>query len=310
MKKSFIFASLIAMVAMLAVSCQKELPTARFDYSVDGLTVTFQNMSKDADAFAWEFGDGEKSTEKDPVHTYAEAGTYSVKLTAKNKDGEKSVTQDVVLAEGAFSIEIDGDFSDWAKVPADILAEAKVDENATLEECYDIKFCSDADFIYFYIEYNGQEFEVEEGGEVTNNTIGVLDIFMNTDDNAETGHDSWIWTNSGADYLLEGGTDVDAETGAELWWPDAFSSTGTGWDWAEVDGFADGMKLSEIKSFNGHKALEGSIMRVALGNPKSLKVGVLTQGAGWSGEFGALPETYIADDGTSVVPEMLEVKLN
>lgn len=32
-------------------------------------------------AWEWEFGDGNKSTEKDPIHTFAEAGEYQVKLT-------------------------------------------------------------------------------------------------------------------------------------------------------------------------------------------------------------------------------------
>lgn len=35
-----------------------------------------------ADSYAWDFGDGNFSTERDPVHTYASAGDYPVRLTA------------------------------------------------------------------------------------------------------------------------------------------------------------------------------------------------------------------------------------
>lgn len=308
MKKSFIFASFVAMVAMLA-SCSKELPTPRFDYEAEGLVVTFINQSKNADTFAWDFGDGSAiSKEQAPVHEYAEAGTYSVKLTASNKDGEKTLTQEIVLTALSVDITIDGDFSDWAEVPASLLAEAKVSENAVYEELYDIKFCTDADYIYFYMEYNGQEFEIDEEGSKT--TIGVLDIFFNTDDKAETGHASWLWVDSGADILIEGSTGVDGDK--EYWYPEGYKSLESGtsdWLWDGLD-LSDGIKVSEIKSFNGHKALEGSIMRATLLNPTSLKVGVLTQGAGWSGEYGSLPEIYIDGEGTSVTQEMMEVKLN
>ena len=305
MKKSFIFASLVAMVAMLAVSCQPKVdaPKARFTYAADGLTVSFTNASKDADAYAWDFGDNTAvSEEKDPVHTYAEAGTYTVKLTAKNAGGENSMSQTIELAAAAFSIKIDGDFADWATVPADVLAEAKVDENATLEELKDIKFCANADYIYFYMEYNGEE-----------GVVGVLDIFINTDDDANTGHASWLWLDSGADILFEGGTDVDAESGAELWYPEMFTSLEAGtsdWLWDTTDA-AGAISLSEIKMLaNGNKAIEGSIMRASIPNLKSCKVGCLVQGPGWTGEAGALPETAVSEeDGSSIVSPMMEVKL-
>ena len=135
MKKSFIFA-FVAVVAMIAASCQPkvEAPKARFTAVVDGLVVTFTNASKDAESYAWDFGDGSAvSAEENPVHTYAEAGTYTVVLTAKNKGGENKASQAVVVEKKAWSIAIDGDFADWAELPADQLAQAVVDENATTD---------------------------------------------------------------------------------------------------------------------------------------------------------------------------------
>lgn len=57
-------------------------PTAAFDYSIDDLTVSFQNQSQQSFQFFWDFGDGNISSELNPVHTYALAGNYLVKLVA------------------------------------------------------------------------------------------------------------------------------------------------------------------------------------------------------------------------------------
>jgi len=49
------------------------------------LTVQFTNQSfGDPRSFLWNFGDGETSTEQDPIHTYTTPGTYSVTLQANN----------------------------------------------------------------------------------------------------------------------------------------------------------------------------------------------------------------------------------
>jgi PKD repeat protein len=80
-------------------------PKADFDYAVDGLKVTFTNKSTNATAYKWDFGDDETSKEASPEHTYAAGGSYSVKLTAANADGEvssKEVRIDVAGAPKAY----------------------------------------------------------------------------------------------------------------------------------------------------------------------------------------------------------------
>ncbi len=46
--------------------------------------VHFTNMSVNCDTYQWDFGDGEKSTLKDPIHKYKSIGKYIVKLIATN----------------------------------------------------------------------------------------------------------------------------------------------------------------------------------------------------------------------------------
>ena len=302
--KKILFASVIAFMAIFATSCKDknagDAPKARFAYAVDGMVVTFTNASKDATDYVWDFGDGTAtSAEVNPVHEYAEAGTYAVKLTAKNKAGENSFTDNIVLEKPLFAVTIDGDFEDWNNLPADLVAVAEVDDNATMDALHVIKFITNPDYLFFYIQYSGVEDEV-----------GVLDIFINADDNAETGHASWLWVDAGADILIEGGTDIDTETETELWWPDFFTfidgSDQAEWAWESMD--AEGMYLlSEIRTLaNGDKAIEGKIMRAGLPNFTACKVGVLAQAPEWAGEVGNLPETHVTDGAAP----MLEVKLN
>lgn len=77
-------------------------PTADFEYTVDGLKVTFTNKSQNATASKWDFGDDETSKEASPVHTYAAPGTYTVKLTVANADGATASKEaQVTTAAGA-----------------------------------------------------------------------------------------------------------------------------------------------------------------------------------------------------------------
>jgi peptidyl-prolyl cis-trans isomerase B (cyclophilin B) len=74
--------------------------------------VVFENLSKGADRYLWDFGDYTKSTEENPVHKYRFGGTYTVKLYAidggKRKVAEKEVTIDG--AEGVCLILIETEF--------------------------------------------------------------------------------------------------------------------------------------------------------------------------------------------------------
>ncbi|AKB50848.1 cell surface protein [Methanosarcina barkeri str. Wiesmoor] len=54
------------------------------------LSVQFTDLSQNATGWNWDFGDGSNSTQRSPVHEYADPGIYSVNLTATNENGTDS----------------------------------------------------------------------------------------------------------------------------------------------------------------------------------------------------------------------------
>ncbi|WP_299962935.1 PKD domain-containing protein [Methanoregula sp.] len=58
------------------------------------MAVAFSDKSTNAPtSWKWDFGDGATSAEQNPTHTYTTLGTYSVSLTASNKDGADTMTK-------------------------------------------------------------------------------------------------------------------------------------------------------------------------------------------------------------------------
>lgn len=58
------------------------------------LEVQFTDMSGFASSWSWDFGDSSSlSTDQNPVHTYTEAGTYSVTLIATNEIGDSTLVK-------------------------------------------------------------------------------------------------------------------------------------------------------------------------------------------------------------------------
>ncbi len=49
--------------------------------------------------FAWDFGDGNKSTEQNPVHTYDKVGEYTATLTVTDQKGNKGTDEIDIFVE-------------------------------------------------------------------------------------------------------------------------------------------------------------------------------------------------------------------
>jgi monoamine oxidase len=88
-------------------------PTADFQATPDsggaGVQVTFTDTSSNTPtSWSWDFGDTGSSTNQNPVHQYASAGTYTVSLTATNANGSHTRVMPNLIAipEPAQSIQL------------------------------------------------------------------------------------------------------------------------------------------------------------------------------------------------------------
>jgi len=86
-----------------AQSAPNIAPIAGFTYSASNLTVDFTDNSTDSDgsvmSWSWDFDDGTTSTEQNPSHTYAAAGTYTASLTVTDDEDATDFTGQTVLVE-------------------------------------------------------------------------------------------------------------------------------------------------------------------------------------------------------------------
>ena len=93
MKRLFVLLSIIT--ASFSVSAQIDIDG---NLCIDGnLKFKYTNLPARYDSFAWDFGDGSTSTEREPEHTFTAAGSYTVKFSSKSNgadeiSGSKSIT--------------------------------------------------------------------------------------------------------------------------------------------------------------------------------------------------------------------------
>ena len=108
MNKTIQGLGLVLFASLVMFGCRKDpapLPSAviaSFQYEVSETNwneVTFTNYSANATSHAWDFGDGNSSTETSPVHTFAAGGAYEVTLTATGLDGSASKTETITIID-------------------------------------------------------------------------------------------------------------------------------------------------------------------------------------------------------------------
>lgn len=78
-------------------------PTAKFNVDFDPcrqpVEAVFTNLSQNASLYDWLFGDGNASSDQDPVHLYSDGGTYSIVLVATDANGcQDSAVQSISIS--------------------------------------------------------------------------------------------------------------------------------------------------------------------------------------------------------------------
>ncbi len=261
--------------ALIMTGCKKvDPPNANFIYTIDVLTVTFQNLSSGADSYEWNFGDGNTSTEANPVHTYADGGDYTVSLKAVNEGGSNTFSDDFTLTKpGAI---IDGNFDDWAEYSA-IYSDPDA-ANGTLKE---FKMAYDAAFLYFYIKGTSE--------------IGpAIQIYFDKDNNGATGWDFWGGYDApGLEYLLEYVVeDFTGQYGDALKGSTVFEATEEDWPWT-IEKATDAVAETSDYVRNGDVQIEFSMPRSILSDLAStIRVSAFNSDNDWE-EAGSLPQIWM-----------------
>ncbi|PCH67957.1 MAG: hypothetical protein COC06_10425 [Bacteroidales bacterium] len=128
MKKLNLLLFSIPLLSFILLSCSKEdeVPAPVADFSVSKTSalvdeeIQFNNLSENAKDYLWDFGDGNVSLEKSPMHWYTNSGTYKVTLTVTSagKLNSKSIKVDIAHPSPVAGFTMDK-------------AEAKVNETIT-----------------------------------------------------------------------------------------------------------------------------------------------------------------------------------
>lgn len=282
--------ALTAIAILFVSSCgdDKEsipVPSAAFTVEIDGKTITTSNTSTDAETYAWDFGDGNTSEEEAPSHTYDANGSYVIKLTVTNASGEDD-TQ--VVAE-IVSISIDGDFSDWADVPA--IANAYTDgttmTTVKIENLGNTK-------LFVYIQG-------------TDELTPLMQMPINIDNDTTTGaFIDWIYYTAGEDFLVEGALaasdEVDAQYASLYPCSPCDGSNPGNWNWAgdpSLDVITDFIEASALSAVSGGLAFEMAIDLTAFGAPvatDAIGIGFLDISLDTWGPVAAIPGRYNEND--------------
>ena len=83
---------------------RQPLPSAEFTMDVESgyapVSVRFTGPSDASISYhSWNFGDGNTSSEKDPIHTFRAAGDYSVSLTVGGPSGSSSFARRITVKQ-------------------------------------------------------------------------------------------------------------------------------------------------------------------------------------------------------------------
>lgn len=93
-------------------------PTA--DFTVSSTTIKsgaqiqfYDHSTGDPESWLWEFGDGQSSTQQNPVHIFYERGLYTVELTVSNNIGQDSIvkTKHIIVSDNSV-VQVTGSFTD------------------------------------------------------------------------------------------------------------------------------------------------------------------------------------------------------
>jgi PKD repeat protein len=289
MKTNKISKYAVILMIVVSVSCKKEgnyalteTPPLDFKSYYNGLTVTFANQVKNADAITWDFGDKTPTATGDSiVHKFSSTGNYLITMTA-NVQGQTWTLHTVLRVDKPSVVKLDDNsFADWNGVVSPDFQIQGTDHMIRGKVDYD------ANFVYIFIEYS------------TSGTNGlapldgaIMDLYMDTDNSLSTGFSSSL----GADILYEGNIPTD--------WFDFYTFLGTDqsqWSWNGPSSIKNAITKGYGEEVSDTVRMEFGLSRDALKITKDVfGFKLVLNYSDWSGEAGSL----LKDNDTRIVVHM------
>ena len=197
-------------------------------------------------------------------------------------------------------IKIDGDFSDWAKLPAADIAEAKCDPEATKTALKLVKVYADPVYVFVYFEWDKDQISHEPDVEHV-----PFHCYINTDGDASTGGYGDQFSDACSELLFEGSIYPDGakvgsyEPGVFKWTGDV---NGTGWSWedlGEVNGRCAGAGIEGKYEFQ----IARELMPKKLADNFSIGFDIQQD---WE-SVGILPNSHVTDENPGGLAPSLQV---
>lgn len=133
----------IIVMALFMFSCGEDPvdpPTVQISSSVDGYQVAFTALATNTDTYAWDFGNGETSTEQNPVYIYPQSGTYTATLTVTGEGGTADATETITISASELEMLTGGpsmaEGKSWVLSSTDGVTVHYADADLTLDEEY------------------------------------------------------------------------------------------------------------------------------------------------------------------------------
>jgi len=203
------------------------------------------------------------------------------------------------------AIKIDGDFADWAKLPAANVATASCAADAYWTALKTVKVYADEYFIFVYFEWDKDQIAWDPDTEWV-----PFHIYLNGDGNGATGGFTDQFLNACADvlyegFLTDGNNFASYDPGAYLW---EGEPNGEGWSWSADAVIAAGSGLASGAGVNGkyELALVRELYPVGGKVADNFSIGFDIQ-QGWD-SCGVLPNASVTEDNSAGKAEMLQVK--
>jgi hypothetical protein len=259
-------------------ACEKDDYTPKtdivFEVAVDGYTASFKNQTSGGRSYKWDFGDGQTSTDENPVHTYAGKGKYVPTFQITMNDGSMHEGSTVLRISKSTAVKLnDNALSDWDTVTHNVITSGA--GGGIFKKA---KYDYDGNYVYFYFEMAS----AKANGD-------IFDFYMDTDNNPATGLITWLFPGAGNDVLLEGAM-LDN-------WFDVFYHKGAQNSFTfDVQSITEFYEIGAIQDGGGTLKFEGRLARSKIKGltGKGLRIGVTATKSDWSATLGTTPDQATA----------------